>query len=417
MSVPNLRFADFSGKWKPRNISTLLQQVGEPIEVLAHEQYREIGVRSHGKGVFHKAPVYGASLGEKRVFRVVPNTLVLNIVFAWEQAIALLSDEEKGFIASHRFPMFTEKAGQSYLPFIREFFLRPQGKALLEMVSPGGAGRNKTLGKQAFLKLKIVVPDRDEQQRIAVVLDAVEARLRGLGKQLNLLTRYKAGLMQQLFSQSRRFSRRNGKPFPEWKETTLGEIFAWIKTNNLSREYLTYEGGTVQNIHYGDIHTKFRANFRQSYERVPFICDSAPVKISDEEYCRVGDVVIADASEDYADIGKAVEIVEVAEKSMVAGLHTYIARPIADHLAVGFSGYLLRSASVRKQIVRLAQGISVLGVSKGNLSRLKIRLPHPDEQRQIAAALSALDERLDAVTSQVEGLANFKKGLLRQMFV
>ena len=224
--------------------------------------------------------------------------------------------------------------------------------------------------------------------------------------------------MQKLFSQQIRFARDDGTAFPDWEKKRLGDIFTWVKTNSLSREFLTEYGGGVQNIHYGDIHTKFRALFRQSTETAPFVrADSALKAFSDEEYCRVGDVVIADASEDYADIGKAIEIVEVHERSLVAGLHTHIARPRIGSLVVGFSGYLLRSEPMRKQIVRIAQGISVLGISKGNLEKLTFWLPHPDEQKKIAGTLAATDAKIQVVTDQITKLQTFKKGLLQQMFV
>jgi type I restriction enzyme S subunit len=69
-------------------------------------EYRQIGIRSHGKGIFHKEAVRGSQLGEKRVFWCQPGSLAFNIVFAWEQAVALVSENEERMIASHRFPMY-----------------------------------------------------------------------------------------------------------------------------------------------------------------------------------------------------------------------------------------------------------------------------------------------------------------------
>lgn len=417
-TTPTLRFPGFKGPWRATAISTLLEKQSIPVEVDSAHAYRQIGVRSHGKGIFYKECVTGAELGDKRVFRVVPRALVVNIVFAWEQAVALTTDAEAGFVASHRFPMFTEKDGKSYLPFLRHMFLTKRGKLLLEIASPGGAGRNKTLGQQEFLKLKPVVPDRAEQKKIADAVDAVDTKIAALTAKRHALVQFKAGLMQKLFSQQLRFTRDDGKAFPDWQEKRLGDIFTWVKTNSLSREFLTYDGGTVQNIHYGDIHTKFRALFRQSAETVPFVgAKIGPKAFSDEEFCRVGDVIIADASEDYADIGKTIEIVEVRERSLVAGLHTHMARPKIDCLVVGFAGYLLRSQPMRRQIIRIAQGISVLGISKGNLEKLTFLLPHPDEQQKIADALAAMDAKIQAVVDQISKLQAFKKGLLQQMFV
>lgn len=223
-AVPELRFPGFKGEWQTKSVGRLLKRASDPVRVEPEETYREIGVRSHGRGVFHKAPVSGAELGDKRVFHVVPDALVLNIVFAWEQAVAMTSSDEQGFIASHRFPMFLENAGQSYLPFIRQLLLTPRGKMLLEIASPGGAGRNKTLGQDAFLKLKTRVPERDEQKRIADLLDVTSRKVALLTDKKTALEDYKRGLMQRLFSRELRFTREDGSAFPDWEEKKLSSI-------------------------------------------------------------------------------------------------------------------------------------------------------------------------------------------------
>ncbi len=199
--------------------------------------------------------------------------------------------------------------------------------------------------------------------------------------------------------------------------TTFGEIFTWVRTNNLSREHLSDEpAGDIQNIHYGDIHSKYRAQFRQSEECVPYINVTAPGSVSSSEYLKEGDVVIADASEDYADVGKSIEIMEVDGSPLVAGLHTYVARPKAGKIAPGFAGYLLQSAAVRAQIIRAAQGISVLGISKKNLEKVVLLLPTPDEQRRIAGTLSAVDAKIDALKAKKSALEDYKRGLMQKLF-
>ena len=86
--------------WTVRSLGDVLERVSKPVKPEPKRLYREIGIRSHGKGIFHKEPVSGESLGEKRVFEVVPDCLVLNIVFAWEQAVARTTVAEIGMIAS-----------------------------------------------------------------------------------------------------------------------------------------------------------------------------------------------------------------------------------------------------------------------------------------------------------------------------
>ncbi|MCJ8149484.1 restriction endonuclease subunit S [Shinella sedimenti] len=414
---PKLRFPEFDDDWKEIRFSTFLKpelrEVPKPTE-----SYLAIGVRSHGRGTFQKPDADPKAIAMDSLYRVHQNDLIVNITFAWEGAIALVSAEDHGGLVSHRFPTYRFDETTVTHEFFRYIIENKRFRWKLELISPGGAGRNRVLSKQEFLKLEHRFPKLSEQKKVSTFLGAVDVKLRQLGRKRGLLAAYKRGVMQHLFSQRIRFKREDGSKYPDWEEKKFSGVFSWVRTNNLSRQHLSNSNGTIQNIHYGDIHSKFKANFRQSKEDVPFITSTAPINgFSDEEFCRLGDVVIADASEDYADIGKAIEIVEVRDRSLVAGLHTHVARPKPGELAVGFSGYLLRSASVRKQIVRMAQGISVLGISKANLERLNFHLPHPDEQRKIADFLAALDRRIDGIDDQITQIGKFREGLLQQMFV
>jgi type I restriction enzyme S subunit len=200
-TAPRLRFSELrdASEWRVRKLSDVLKKASIPIEVETAETYREIGVRSHGKGIFHKEPISGSTIGEKRVFRVVENAFVVNIVFAWEQAVATTSKEEAGMIASHRFPMYVPKSEDCDVRFIKLAFLTPAGKHLLGVASPGGAGRNRTLGQAEFEKLEIVMPSKEEQTKIADAIDAVDDLITSQAEMCDALQAHKKGLMQQLF--------------------------------------------------------------------------------------------------------------------------------------------------------------------------------------------------------------------------
>ena len=113
--VPELRFPEFDGNWDTDRIDNFLVRHVDPVDVDLETNYKQIGIRSHGKGIFHKEAVTGRELGNKRVYWVHPNAFVVNIVFAWEQAVALTSSDEDGFIASHRFLMFLPKQNRASL--------------------------------------------------------------------------------------------------------------------------------------------------------------------------------------------------------------------------------------------------------------------------------------------------------------
>jgi type I restriction enzyme S subunit len=269
---------------------------------------------------------------------------------------------------------------------------------------------NSHLSKLLFLK-----PEESEQKRIVTFLLTLSNKTTKLKNKSILLSKYKIGVLQRIFAKELHFKQDDGSSFPEWRRVKINKLFDWAPTNNLSREKLTEESGAVQNIHYGDIHTKFSIHFFQNEASAPYVINEE-AKFHENAFCRKGDIIIADASEDYADIGKAIEIMEVKDGTLVAGLHTYIARP-KEQFAPGFAGYLFQESSVRKAIKRLAQGISVLGISKTNLEKVELPYPHPAEQKKITTLLMSIDRKIAAVEQQIHKLERVKQGLLQQMFV
>ena len=202
-----------------------------------------------------------------------------------------------------------------------------------------------------------------------------------------------------------------------WHKLHFGDLYSFHTTNSLSRDKLNYDNGTIYNIHYGDIHTKFQSHFYLKNENVPLInSDENLSKIKEESFCKEGDIIIADASEDYADIGKSIELVNINNEKLVAGLHTFLARPISKNTAIGFMSYLLKSWKLRKQIMTIAQGTKVLSLSTGRVGQLRLKIPSLPEQQKIASFLSAVDEKIQQLTHKKELLEQYKKGVMQQLF-
>jgi type I restriction enzyme S subunit len=162
-----------------------------PVNVELDAEYDEIGVRSFGRGIFHKEPVSGADLGKKRVFFVEPGDLVVSNVFAWEGAIGVASDHDAGRIGSHRFMTFVPKDGRIDTSWAAWFFLSEPGLELVRAASPGSAGRNRTLAIDRFEAVEIPLPPIEEQHSVAHELDHVASctdNLRILSKRASDLT-------------------------------------------------------------------------------------------------------------------------------------------------------------------------------------------------------------------------------------
>lgn len=258
-------------------------------------------------------------------------------------------------------------------------------------------------------------PSLPEQKKIAAFLSAVDEKIAALEAQLAGWRSFKRGMMQALFSRALRFKADDGSEFPDWLGVKIESSFSFHKTNSLSRNILNLEQDGIRNIHYGDIHTEYAAQFDIKEEVTGVI----PSNLSDKagDFLKEGDVIFADASEDYNDVGKAIEIINLDGQRVVAGLHTIVARPNPERFALGFAAYLFASWPLRKQLMRIANGASVLGISKTNLAKVELSLPSLPEQQKIANALSAIDAKIDALTDRLDATREFKRGLLQKMFV
>jgi len=209
--------------WRVMSINDTTDRRKSPVKVKKNETYREIGIRSHGKGLFYKKPVSGESISKKSVFWVVPNCLVLNIVFAWEQAVSKTTINEQGMIASHRFPMYKPKEGVLNLDFIFYYLMSTRGKHSLGLASPGGAGRNKTLGQREFGKMKIPVPSIKEQEKIVSIISTWDIAINRINSLIEAKEKLKKGIMDRLISAEIRFP-----GFTEnWKEKKIRNILSY----------------------------------------------------------------------------------------------------------------------------------------------------------------------------------------------
>lgn len=190
---------EMPSSWRVLPVGSIAARVRQPVDALADQSYREIGIRSHGKGIFHKPVVQGQQLGDKSVFQVEPGCLVVNIVFAWEGAVAATSDAEQGMIASHRFPMYRPDPSVD-LRWLTLFFKSSRGIQALGSASPGGAGRNRTLNQKDFLRLLVPVPSVSEQLQVSEIIESVDASLKEYADRLDTLVAIKHGLMQNLLT-------------------------------------------------------------------------------------------------------------------------------------------------------------------------------------------------------------------------
>lgn len=392
--------------WNVYLFRDILERVEVPVNVESNKEYVQIGIRSHGKGLFYKEPVLGKALGNKQVFWIQPNCFILNVVFAWEQAITKTTENEIGMIGSHRFPMYRPKNDLVDIDYLIYYFLTKRGTDILEAASPGGAGRNRTLGQERFLKSKITLPPLSEQQKIAAILSTQDKVIELKEKRLAQKEQQKKYLMQQLLTGKKRLPGFNEK----WKVEKFSEIFDFLSTNTLSRDNLFEGVGAIQNIHYGDILTKFNEVIDLDCVCLPSIKESAiPNNCAT---VKSGDIIIADTAEDLT-AGKAVEVQNIGDRVIYSGLHTMLCRPKEQLFSDGWLGFYMNSEAYHKQLIPYIAGVKVMAISKSNIVKTYIAIPSKAEQAAIVEILSTADHEIDLLQKSIEAEKQKKKSLMQ----
>lgn len=193
------RLKGFTGKWKNRILGYYITYTPRPKDKPI-KPFLALGLRSHGKGVFHKPNFDPKKIDMETLYVVKENDLVVNITFAWEQAIAVANKKDEGGLVSHRFPTFTFNHGIANPMYFRYFILSLKFKYLLDLISPGGAGRNRVMSKKDFPNIKVCIPEIEEQNAIAEILTTVDEEIKVYEKYLSQLQSQKKGLMQKLLT-------------------------------------------------------------------------------------------------------------------------------------------------------------------------------------------------------------------------
>lgn len=296
-------------------------------------------------------------------------------------------------------------------------------KSLHDKIATGNGQPN--LNTDLIRLIHVPFPNEQEQGKIADTLSDCDNFILKLEKLIAKKQAIKTATMQQLLSGKTRLPlfalREDGVAkgyknselgdIPEdWEISTYGQVFSFLSTSTNARSDLS-DTGEYGYIHYGDIHTKWNNNLNLENSSFPRISSD----LVSSSFIEDGDLIMADASEDYAGIGKSIEIQGVRDNKIVAGLHTYLLRDVNNIFVDGFRGYLHCIRTVKANIDRLATGMKVFGVSKNNLKTIPIPVPPKEEQTAIAAILSDMDKDIQTLRQRLDKIRQLKQGMMQEL--
>ena len=399
-------------KWNEVPFSTLFTSTSEYTDDLKQYPLYSLTIED---GITAKTERYERShlVKKENSYKVVrPNDYAYNPMNIRFGAVA----RHKGDIpvaVSGYYDIFTT-VHESDLVFMDSFLTYGPMITYYNKVSTGSLVEKQRVHFSDFLEFSLALPPLEERKKIAEILSTQDKAIELQGRKIEKLKRFKKGCLEKMFP--RKGQKVPEKRFPgftdDWEQRKFDEVFdCTVPNNTLSRAELSYDEGTVLNIHYGDVLIKYGSVLdvqKDDIPRIPHRCreDFNGALLQD------GDVIIADTAEDET-TGKACEIGNLQGSAIVSGLHTMVCRP-RNRMALGYLGYYLNSNAYHHQLLPLMQGIKVLSLSRSNIQKTSVSYPVAvKEQQLIAYYFSQLDNLITLHQRTLDEMKKQKKALMQ----
>lgn len=398
---PALRINGYSSNWDEFRmidlVTPIVREVPKPTT-----SYKRLSVRSHAKGTFHQVVENPNTIAMDKLYVVHQDDLIVNITFAWEHAIAIAEEKDHDLLVSHRFPTFL--INKSDVNFIKYLVTLKSFKNRLDLISPGGAGRNRVLNKKDFNNMKLFAPAQmDEQKKIGSFFKNLDDTIALHQQELEALKLTKKGFLQKMFP-------RDGKLIPElrfpefiteWHSTTLNNVTNIIGGGTPDTKEPKYWDGEIDWYSPTEIGKNTYAN--GSARKITQL----GLKKSSAKLLPANKTILFTSR---AGIGDTAILIKNGATNQ--GFQSLV---VQDNCDV----YFLYSMShkIKNYALKNASGSTFLEISGKNLGKMPVLIPTIEEQVKIGEFFRQLDEVIELKEKELEALKETKKGFLQKMFV
>lgn len=267
-------------------------------------------------------------------------------------------------------------------------------------------GGQKNLSAGIIKDIEISIPSKGEQTKIATFLSAVDEKISQLTQKHQLLSQYKQGMMQKIFSQQIRFKADDGSEFEEWESKSIKDIADVKGGKRIPKGY------SLLNENTGHPYITV-SDMNRSYSIDSTKIKYVPLEVVDtiKRYTITDKDVFISVAGTLGIIGKiptefnGANLTENADKLTNLKCHQ------------DFLIYLLDSGYLAELIESTATTSAQPKLALYAIEQLEIQIPCLAEQTKIANFLSTIDQKIEVTSQQIEQAKQWKKGLLQQMFV
>ncbi|OCW93219.1 restriction endonuclease [Macellibacteroides sp. HH-ZS] len=387
-NTPKLRFPEFTGEWEEKKLGEIAEI--NPKTNKIPNSFIYIDLESVQSGQLLKEDRVDLVNAPSRAQRVLSKKDVLFQMVRPYQKNNYYFDKDGEYVASTGYAQIRTMNESRYV-FQYLHFQKFTDKVIERCKGTSYPAINST----DLSTIEIFIPSKEEQTKIAIFLTAVDEKLTHLKKKITLLEKYKKGVMQKLFSQEFRFKDDNNQDFPDWQELPGNYIFKNVSDKNHISELpilaITQEYGAIPR------------------ELIDYNITVTDKSVDSYKVVQIGDFIISLRSFQGG--------IEYSKYNGICSPAYIILRPIMEIEDCFFKSFFKTELYIK------ALNKNIEGIRDGKMISYKyfseINLPYPSlpEQQKIATFLSAIDEKINHCSAQIEKMEAWKKGLLQQMLV
>lgn len=254
-----------------------------------------------------------------------------------------------------------------------------------------------SLSKDTIEKIKVRIPQLDEQKKIAKLLSLLDERI---ATQNKIIEKYESLIQAMCDTLIER----------EMQQVTLS-------FSDFGKSYSGLSGKNAED--FGDGHP-FITYMNVYQNQIIDSTDVGLVKINETEQqsvVRYGDILFTLSSETPEEVGMGAvylgETYPLYLNSFCFGIH------ITDEAKIypPFLAYYVSAQSFRKAVYPLAQGSTRFNLQKSDFMKKKFSFPVIEKQRKIYSTLNIYSDKLIIEKQIMRLLCNQKRYLLRQLFI
>jgi len=399
MSVPKLRFKEFDEAWKPSMLADIGNIVTGSTPATSKSEYY------NGDFLF----VSPADIQENRYVDATKTTLTKEGFnkcrhIPKNSILFVCIGSTIGKIAQNKEICATNQQINAVIPnndHISDFVYLVLDKLAPSIKLTAGVQAVPLINKTEFGKTELFTPTLGEQTKIASFLSAVDEKISQLTQKHQLLSQYKQGMMQKMFSQQIRFKADDGSEFGEWEEKALKTIARIYDGTHQTPNYVE-DGVPFYSVEHVTANNFFKTKF---IAEDVFLDELKRVQLEKNDILltRIGDIGTS----------------KLIDWDVRASFYVSLALIKVDkNHNSSFVNQYIKSIFFQKELHERTIHVAFpKKINLGEIGLCLIRLPCLAEQTKIANFLSAIDQKIEVVAQQIEQAKQWKKGLLQQMFV